>query len=53
MHNRLQATRMVAQLAGGPPPNAAPDKGAKTPCPKKGNYIFKLPILDKWDDWDV
>ena len=32
MHNRLQATRMVAQLAGGPSPNAAPDKGAITPC---------------------
>ena len=35
MHNRLQATRMVAQLAGGPSPNAAPNKGAMTPCPQE------------------
>ena len=34
MHNRLQATRMVAQLAGVPSPNPAPDKGAITPCPR-------------------
>ena len=32
MHNRLQATILVAPLAGIPSPNAAPDKGAITPC---------------------
>ena len=34
MHNRLQATKMVAQLAAGPSLNAAPDKGAIMPCPQ-------------------